>query len=66
MIFQSQEDKQLVQTIVQLQQDQCLAEVYQGVGFEVKRMKIQMKDFFTKTIFIKMGWQYVKNEIRAL
>jgi hypothetical protein len=52
MIFQSQEDKQLVQTIVQLEQDQCLAAAYQGVGFEVKRRKLQMKDFSTKTIFL--------------
>jgi hypothetical protein len=51
-VFQNQEDKQLVQTIVQLEQDQCLAAVYQGTGFEVKRRKTQMKDYFTKTIFL--------------
>jgi hypothetical protein len=50
-VFQSQEDKQLVQTIVQQQQDQCPAAAYQGTGFEVKRRKIQMKDYFTKKIF---------------
>jgi hypothetical protein len=44
-LFQNQEDKPLVQTIVQLEQDQCLEAAYQGIGFEVKRRKIQMKDF---------------------
>jgi hypothetical protein len=52
-VFQNQKDKQLVQTIVQL--EQCLAAVYQGTGFEVKRRKIQMKDFFPKKFFYKNG-----------
>jgi hypothetical protein len=43
-VFQIQEDKQLAQTIVQV--DQCLAAAYQGIGFEVERRKIHMKDLF--------------------
>jgi hypothetical protein len=65
-VFQNQADKQLVQTIVQLQKDQCLAAAYQGVGFEVKRRKIQMKDFFPMTIFYKNGLAICKDKIRGL
>jgi hypothetical protein len=61
-LFQSQEGKQLVQTIVQLQQDQCLETANQGIGFEVKRRKFQMKDFFTETIFNKNGLAICKED----